>query len=239
MRKERALQLLAKVKQDFEEIAPFFSETRQRFWPDLTFLMDLVEEGDRILDAGCGNGRLLEGIWREVEYVGIDSSSILIELAREKYGGRKGVKFLCGDVLNLPFPDNSFDKVFAIALLHHLPSQEFRIQAVKEIKRVLKSGGLAIFTVWNLWQPKYFLYLLRSFFADFLPGFKIDFRDAFIPWKRGRSKVFRYVHAFTLKELVKTVEKGGLRIKKAGYTRRNKLRPNIFLVAVKTEKEAQ
>ncbi len=230
---------MAQVKQDFEEIAPSFSETRQRFWPDLTFLVELVRDGEKILDAGCGNGRLLEGIWRKIDYVGLDSSPTLIKLAEEKYGIKEGVKFLVGDVLNLPFKDESFDKVFAIALFHHLPSFELRLQAAKELKRVLKPGGLAIITVWNLWQLKYLPYLIWSFFKDFLFGFKIDFRDAFIPWKRGRSKVFRYVHAFTLVELEKLLKEVGFRIKKAGYTHRDKLRPNIFAVAVKTLKETE
>lgn len=239
MKREKAFKLLAKVKQDFEEIAPSFSETRQRFWSDLTFLLELIREGDRLLDAGCGNGRLLEAIWRKVNYVGLDSSRTLIRLAREKYGQKEGVRFVVGDVLSLPFPDESFDKVFAIALLHHLPSKELRFQAVREMKRVLKPNGLAVITVWNLWQPKYFPYLVWSFLKDFLLGFRVDFKDTFIPWKRGRIKIFRYVHAFTLKELIKTVEGAGFRIKKAGYTRRNKLRPNIFVIAVKTKENVQ
>ncbi len=239
MKKERALELLSRVKQDFEEIAPSFSETRRRFWPDLAFLLELVRDGEKILDAGCGNGRLLEGIWRKVNYVGLDSSPTLIKYAKEKYGGRPGVKFLVGDVLNLPFKDESFEKVFAIALFHHIPSFEFRLKAVEEIKRVLKPGGLAIITVWNLWQLKYLPYLVWSFFKDFLLGFRIDFRDTFIPWKRGRSKVFRYVHAFTLKELEKLLKRAGLMVKKSGYTRRGKFRPNIFAIAVKVQKETE
>lgn len=237
MRKERALELLSRIKQDFENIAPSFSETRQRFWSDLTFLVELVRDGEKILDAGCGNGRLLESIWRKIDYVGLDSSPTLIKLAKEKYGKKEGVKFLVGDVLNLPFQDGSFDKVFAIALFHHLPSSELRQKAAKELNRVLQPGGLAIITVWNVWQLKYLPYLIWSFLKDFLLGFKIDFRDTFIPWKRGRSKVFRYVHAFTLGELEKLLSEAGFRIKKAGYTRRGKLRPNIFAVAVKTLKE--
>ncbi len=235
VKRERAIQLLEKVKKDFEEIAPSFSETRQRFWPDLMFLTELVREGDRVLDAGCGNGRLLEGLWRRVDYTGIDSSATLIKLASEKYGKERGANFQVGDVLSLPFEENIFDRVFAIALLHHLPSVEFRLQALKEMKRLLKPVVLAIITVWNGWQRKYLPFVIWSFLKDFLLRRRIDFKDCFIPWKRGRSKVFRFVHAFSLGELNQLVKKAGFEIKKSGYTRRNRIRPNLFVIAVKTD----
>ena len=67
-----------------------------------------------------------------------------LQLIKEK---KYGNKFIEGDILNLPFLEQKFDSVWAIAALHMIPSKELRKRAVGEIKRVLKPGGLMVLTV--------------------------------------------------------------------------------------------
>ena len=153
MKKDYAEYLLNKTKEDYTLIADDFSRTRQRIWDEIRFLFDnYLIEGDRILDLGCGNGRYYETVkGKGVDYVGVDNSERLIKLAQKKH---PGVKFQTADALNLPFPDNHFDKVYSIAVLHHMPSREFRSQFLKEAKRVLKQEGLLILTVWKFYGKK-------------------------------------------------------------------------------------
>jgi SAM-dependent methyltransferase len=108
------------------------------------FLFPYLQKGMRVLDCGCGPGSVTVGLAEVVapgEVVGIDSSQIQIDrasaLAHE--GGLRNVRFEVGDVYQLGFPDALFDVVFTQALLIHLGD---RLAALREIRRVLKPGGI-------------------------------------------------------------------------------------------------
>ena len=77
--------LLTLVKSSYEEIADQFNQTRKKhLWPELIELTKEIKTGDKILDIGCGNGRLLEAFGnKKVNYLGVDNSEKLINLARE------------------------------------------------------------------------------------------------------------------------------------------------------------
>jgi len=238
MKDKYAKYLLKKIKKDYEEIAEHFSETRVKLWKDIIFLADFVKDGDKILDLGSGNGRLFELFKdRRIDYIGIDLSKKLIEIARDKYKNYTNVKFFIGDALKTEFDNNSFDFIYAIALLHQIPSKTYRIKFLNEAKRILKREGFLILTVWNLWQKKYIKYVIKTFFLKTkIPGStKLDFKDTFIPWKKRNGTIInRYYHAFTIKELRKLVKVAGFKIIDVGYTKRNGKKPNIFLIAQKS-----
>jgi len=103
-----------------------------------------LKPGDRVLDAGCGSGRLIpiicEGIGPEGRLVELDFAPGMLEIGRGKANGRH-VTFVAGDAHSLPLPDMDFDKVIALALLPHL---DHRAVALKEFHRVLKPGGLLV-----------------------------------------------------------------------------------------------
>jgi len=230
MQKEYAEYLLKKTKEDYNLIAETFSQTRYSIWPELTFFRKYVKERERILDLGCGNGRLFELFKnRNVEYFGVDNVEKLIEIARKKY---PEAKFLVGDALNLPFPDNYFDKVFSIAVFHHIPSGEFRLQFLKEVRRVLKQEGFLILTIWGLWRRATSLKLLTKFTIFKIFGKSgLDFKDIFIPWQKT---IDRYLHCFTKKELKNITKRAGFKIKEMGIFRRGETKNyNIYLITEK------
>jgi len=237
MKDKYAKYLLKKTKRDYEEIAKHFSETRVRPWKDIIFLADFVKDGDKVLDLGCGNGRLFDLFKdKDLSYIGIDLSKKLIKIAKGKYKNYPNAKFLVGDALKTEFDNNSFDLIYAIALLHQIPSKKYRIRFLNEVKRILKSEGFLILTVWNLWQKKYIKYIIKTFILKTkIPGStKLDFKDTFIPWKKRNGTIInRYYHAFTIKELKKLVKVIGFEIIDSGYTKRNNKKPNIFLIAQK------
>lgn len=206
-----AQQLLEKTRRDYDTIAASFSETRERTY-DLQPLVRDVKDGESVLDAGCGNGRLLDRLPVGVRYTGCDTSERMIEIARKRYVIYKGhpciqgcpllIHFTLGDILALPFSDASFDHVFALAVLHHIPSARLRQQAVRELARVVKQGGRITITVWNLrslyWLRRYRLW--RLLFGVHPKGY--DRGDCLVSWNRGVDRpVMRYVHAFTRREL--------------------------------------
>jgi ubiquinone/menaquinone biosynthesis C-methylase UbiE len=101
---EYAKKILDETKGNYNLISEDFSRTRNKFWEEMSFISGYAGKGDKILDLGCGNGRLSE-IFRgnAVDYYGVDFSDKLIEIARKRY---PQLRFQTADALNLPFPDN-------------------------------------------------------------------------------------------------------------------------------------
>jgi len=117
------------------------------------YVLNLVnpKEGERILDIGCADGAMMVycGLLGSEVY-GIDICPEFIEKAN-KYLSKyiiKG-KAVLGDAKNINFPENYFDKIVSSDFFEHL-SQEDNILVLKEIKRVLRPGGIAIVKTPNL-----------------------------------------------------------------------------------------
>jgi len=214
MDKEYAKYILEKTNEDYNKIADDFSRTRSFLWDGLKPLSEHTKPGDKVLDLGCGNGRLLqifEG--KNIDYFGIDNSEKLIEVAKKKY---PDYNFQIADAFNLPFPENFFDKIYSIAVLHHIPSNEFRTQFLTEANRVLRSGGILILSVWNLWQKKTsWQSLIKNTILKILGRTKLDLKDIFYPWKNSEQRIIiqRYFHLFTRKELRALFKRTGFKVK--------------------------
>ena len=227
MKKKYAENLLKKTRQDYNEIAQEFSATRERVLGEIEFLFnDYVMPGDKVLDLGCGNGLFFQFL-KDIDYIGVDFSEKLIKIARKKY---PKIKFQVADALNLPFPNNYFDKIYSIAVLHHIPSEQFRMQFFKEARRVLKPNGFFILTVWKTESKKNLnLFLRRT--ALRLTG-KLEKGDTFRPW--GNKDAERYFHYFSEKELANLAERAMFKIIKQGIiTNERGNRKNIYLIVQK------
>ena len=103
-----------------------------------------VENGQRILDVGCGIGGTIASLnerLREVDLCGVNIDARQLRVARESVPARPGnkVQFVVGDACHLPFPNRSVDVVTAIECSFHFPS---RWQFLREARRVLRPGGM-------------------------------------------------------------------------------------------------
>lgn len=103
-----------------------------------------VEPGHRVLEIGCGPGGLVLRAQRmhpDAEVVGLDPDPLALTRARRK-AGRAGlsVRFDQGKAGELPYPDESFDRVLSSFMFHHLDDGEKR-RALAEVRRVLRPGG--------------------------------------------------------------------------------------------------
>lgn len=103
-----------------------------------------VAPGTRTLDAACGTGALsAAAAARGADTVGMDFAAEMVAAARERH---PELRFVEGDVEQLPFADASFEAAVAGFVLHHLPDAA---RGVAEIARVLVPGGRLAATVWD------------------------------------------------------------------------------------------
>jgi ubiquinone/menaquinone biosynthesis C-methylase UbiE len=119
---------------------------RRALKPIAAYLEGRDQRSVRLLDIGCGTGRLLGFVshaWPGMRLSGIDLSPAYLEYARRYIGASKRLKWIKGAAERLPFADASLDIVTSVFLFHELP-KKVREQVVAETARVLKPGGRAI-----------------------------------------------------------------------------------------------
>jgi ubiquinone/menaquinone biosynthesis C-methylase UbiE len=110
-------------------------------------LLDLAapQPSDRILDIGCGTGTFAVNVKQKfpaVHVTGLDPDAKALVRAKQKAADAStDIEFLQGFSDELPLPDKEVDIVFSSFMFHHLPP-DVQIGTVKEVRRVLKPGGL-------------------------------------------------------------------------------------------------
>jgi ubiquinone/menaquinone biosynthesis C-methylase UbiE len=232
VKKETAQKLLRLSKKEYNVFASEFSATRPFFWRELEYLKKYVFRGDSVLDIGCGNGRLVDLLGdTDIEYTGVDFSKELIAIAQSTRG-TKGT-FLKADALALPFEDSSFDVVYSVAVLHHIPSQENRKQFVREAFRVLKPGGVCVFTVWNIAQVKFLKTHILHGLKKIAGISELDFGDVIISF--GKQKRQRYVHTFTKRSLQHLFGENGFSNISVQEVERKSGYANLVITAIKSD----
>lgn len=112
-----------------------------------SFIASNIRERGRLLDIGCGRGRLL-AISRDDgwEVTGIDISEVFAAFARNEYG----VDAVSGDFLMYDFHGRIFDMVVMRHVLEHLDDP---VAALKKVSTLLKPGGHALFEFPNIESP--------------------------------------------------------------------------------------
>jgi ubiquinone/menaquinone biosynthesis C-methylase UbiE len=121
-------------------------------------LLNLIEWSGRelVLDVGCGRGLMLVGaakrlssgkaigidIWQQKDQAKNSASAVLANAEYESVKDRVEVK--TADMRQLPFPENHFDVVVSNWAVHNLELETDRQNALSEIVRVLKPGGVVV-----------------------------------------------------------------------------------------------
>jgi tRNA (uracil-5-)-methyltransferase TRM9 len=183
----------------FNQIAPGWYNYRHWtiFRRELETLAKEWRQG-KLLNLGCGHGADFLPFTKNFELYGVDFSDEMIRLAR-KYAGKFDFKvnLSIADVCYLPYYNETFDYIVSVATYHHLKKEQ-QLTALQELRRVLKPGGAAFITVWNRWQPRFWL----------------QRKEVRVPWRIKNETLYRYYYLFTYRELQRLAEQAGLEIVK-------------------------
>jgi len=146
----------------------------------------------KILDLGSGSGRYLRNVKEGKMYLS-DFSGEMINLAKEKAKKEKiNAEFSVAEMTKLPYENDFFDYAIASSSFHCLNPEEQK-ESVKELFRVLKKGGEAEISVWNIESSR----------------FKNSPKEKMIKW---HDKGARYYYLFSPEEIYSLFEKAGFKI---------------------------
>lgn len=136
------------VREMFASIAPRYDAANrvltagmdERWRRRAIALLQLPRDG-RVLDLCCGTGDLVFHLLRadrSLHVTGIDFCAPMLERARERAHGRAGAAFVEGDVMSLPFDDDSFDGATMGFSLRNVVDLD---RVLREVLRVLRPGA--------------------------------------------------------------------------------------------------
>ena len=200
----------AEVRATFERIAEPFAASRAEPWPEVLSFTTSLPPDARLLDAGCGNGRHARALAAAGHrVVAVDFARNLLTIGRRGSRGRvwaDRILWVQAEASVLPLRDASVDAAICVAVLHHLPSADERVRALRELGRVLVSRGRVFVSVWALDQPRF-----RKA-VEARRGLPADLRgDVEVPWTMPDGVVVpRYYHLFQEGELEELIIESGL-----------------------------
>jgi demethylmenaquinone methyltransferase/2-methoxy-6-polyprenyl-1,4-benzoquinol methylase len=138
-----------------------------------------AEGGDRVLDLGCGTGKLGDLLADKAEVVGVDLSHAMLKRGREQLGHRMG--FVQGSAFQLPFPIAAFRAAVSGFVLRNLDDLP---RAFRELARVIASGGsLAMI---DITEPR------RGSTRRFLDGY-LALIAPFLGGMVGKRRAYQYL----------------------------------------------
>jgi tRNA (cmo5U34)-methyltransferase len=151
----------------YGEQADAFSASRARPWPGFARALQHaadalrpapphVPRAVRVLDVGCGNGRLIEPLRERfaerLTYTGIDASEPLLAIAGARYP-QVQARFARVDFVGEPperaLPEGPFELVALFGVLHHVPGEAERQAMIRVAVARLAPGGVLAFTLWR------------------------------------------------------------------------------------------
>jgi len=197
--------LLDLNRQFYQTFAKQFSATRQRLQPGVLQILRQIQPTDDLLDLGCGNGELARHLARNGHrgtYTGLDFSPYLLEQASA--GQPANFRFFQADLSNSDWEasliSERYDTILAFAVLHHLPSVEFRQKVLHKVRTLLSPPGQFIHSVWQFLNSPRLAARVQPWETVGLVQAQVDPGDYLLDWRQG-GQGLRYVHHFSETEL--------------------------------------
>jgi ubiquinone/menaquinone biosynthesis C-methylase UbiE len=135
-------------KQYFDDVAQQWDTMRKGFFSENVRTKALtianIQAGKLAADLGAGTGFITEGLVQKgINVIAVDQSPEMLAAMQQKFADAWGIEYRQGTAENLPIEDRTVDYAFANMYLHHVESPA---EAIKEMARILKSGGKLVIT---------------------------------------------------------------------------------------------
>lgn len=193
------------VKDVYENIADHFSKTRVFKWSWVINFLDKLKQESLVYDLGCGNGRNMDH--GSLNFVGIDNCENFVKICKEK-----NLKVINSNITSIPLKSDTADAIICIAVFHHLSSPKTRLDALFEMKRLIKKNGKILLSVWSINQPK----KIRRTFNEY--------GNNIVLWDNNKGKVYeRFYYIYKLDEIKELFKKVGLSIVNYEYNCGNEI----------------
>ena len=193
----------------YNTFAEDFSESRETINEGIKRSLASLDLS-RVIDVGCGDGRVSRLLPSPSFYVGADFSQKLIGRSAKSSTSPNSIdigllSFVLADLSSpLPFAPKSFSAVVCYAALHHLPD---RLSPLISMANLLKPNGRMVISVWQFAHLERFR---KKIVEDFGNG------DYLLTWERGGHGV-RYVHQVTEEEIKRLAHEASLSIEEIYY----------------------
>jgi tRNA (uracil-5-)-methyltransferase TRM9 len=234
--KDWVIEKIACLNQEFyQKFAKSFSSTRQRIQPGVARILSQVSGDLDWLDIGCGNGNLafacLEA-GRAGQYLGCDISPELLEDAWKLLAGQTpGTGFqaaFCQIDLNIEnwtasLPQKKWAQISLFAVLHHIPSADYRIGLCTALRGLLQPDGRVFVSVWQLQNSARLLPRIKPWGLVEISHHEVEEGDVLMDWRAGvrtedKGEALRYVHIFSEHELTDLARQAGFQVTDSFYS---------------------
>ncbi len=182
-------EIIKRQKEVFDKISKVFDESRIDPWIEI---LNIVEPSDRIVDLGCGCGSNAKYIFSKSrkQYVGIDISIEMLKKMKTVLNNDHKLDLINADIRYIPLRDKCSDITTCIAAIHHIPSRDYRIKALKEVARI--TNYRAVISVWRIEN----ICRLRRYL-------RIRDRDFIVYWSwKLNEKLERFYHLYAKCEII-------------------------------------
>lgn len=218
MNPEIAQQLIQLNRRFYDQFADAFAASRPAPLPGVERLLAYVPDESALLDVGCGHGQLamaLHRLGRRVRYVGVDASARLIEHARRLLAQLQCTPILAQFmVLDVTQPDwtsylplHRYQVVALLALLHHIPGTDRRVELMRQAAGCLAPGGVMLVSTWQFLRSERLRRRLQPWHLIGLHPEDVEPGDYLLDWQRdGRGlRYCAFIDAAALDRLAEAV----------------------------------
>ena len=162
----------------YDFLTPYYDKvvgitTRESAFKKALIQQASIKPQHHVLDLACGTGTLTIMIKEAVPdaiVTGIDGDQGILGIARKKTSASQlDIQFDNGMSYDLPYPDNTFDRVVSSLFFHHLTRAD-KVETLREVRRVLKKDGELHIADWG--KPSSAIMVIASFAIKMLDGFE-------------------------------------------------------------------
>ncbi len=216
MNSTTAENLLAINRKFYNQFGDQFSATRQRLQPGVKKILETIPADVSVLDLGCGNGHFLCELSKrghKAALLGLDFSLPLLRDAQSA----PGVEFREVDLSQLSVTSeqllitDNWSLITAFATLHHIPSNEMRLDILKTVRKLLKDDGKFILSNWQFLNSEKLKSRIQSWDRVGINENDLDEGDYLLDWRSG-GEGLRYAHHFSAQELLGLAEQVEMRV---------------------------